>query len=309
MKRIEEDPIRFSKARLFCNRTVLPRGLKVGNVELGKGSNNRVVEATWNDEPCAIRMPRRQSDTQQKGAATWEVRHTLKASQLGVSPNIYAAWYAKHATRDFPSGLYIVTDVFSHDYENLLMSNSRREQVLERSDDIAMAIIVCLEKLANANLFVYDLKPSNVVVRLEEDGGVTAKIIDFGRDFCEWGGTKENDASTPTIDLINNLTQGDETLRAHILFAVMLVELAATTTNQLYEDRKYHRMDADVRSRINGLARAASSFLDSMQGSNLAIVRQVLRSDDVKGVLRHYHGRRNSGTRRTFRLCRGAETK
>lgn len=54
----------------MCNRTVLPKGLEVGDVELGKGSNNRVVEGRWGSKECAIRMPRRQSDTQQKGAAT-----------------------------------------------------------------------------------------------------------------------------------------------------------------------------------------------------------------------------------------------
>ena len=60
-------------------------------------------------------MPRRRSDTQQKGSAIWEFAHTLKASQLGVSPNIYKAWYARHATPDYPSGLYVVTDLFEYD--------------------------------------------------------------------------------------------------------------------------------------------------------------------------------------------------
>ena len=32
-----------------------------------------------------------------------------------------------------------------------------------------------------------------------------------------------------------------------------------------------------------------------------------VRHDDVRGVLRHYHSRRSSGTRRTLRYARGEE--
>lgn len=306
MRAIDTDPIAYSKTKLVCNRTILPKGVVVGRVELGKGSNNRVVEATWNDEGCVIRMPRRRSDTQQKGAATWEFLHTLKASQLGVAPEIYAGWYAKHATREFPSGLYLITECFSHDLEDMLVSRSNRERMIERSDDIAAEIARCLHVLAEADMFLYDLKPSNLVVNLDDDK-IHIKIIDFGRDFCEWGGTGEKDASTPTLDMLDKLVEGDKARRTHLLFATMMIQLAATTTRRLYEDRRHHRMDADTRRMINGIARATRALLDTMQGRHIEILRQVLRTDEVRGVLSHYHGRRNSGTRRTLRFARGEE--
>ena len=307
MKQIDDDPIVFSKTKLHCNRTVLPKGLCLGDVEMGKGSNNRVVESFWNDETCAVRMPRRRSDTQQKGAATWEFCHTLKASQLGVAPCIYASWYAKHATRDFPSGLYFVTECFPNDLEDMFMSQSRRSLMMRKSDTIAECIVESLSKLARANMFLYDLKPSNLVVNMNEEDSVAVKFIDFGRDFCEWGGTKEKDACTPVIDMVNSLVKGDVERKAHILFASMLVQLAATTTHHLCQDRRYHRMGREERGDINGIARAAKSLLEGMQGCNVRIVREVLRSDPVKGVLGHYLGRRNSGTRRTLRLAKGIE--
>jgi hypothetical protein len=307
MSQIKDDPVTYSASKLVRSKTILPSGLQLGEVELGKGSNNRVVEATWNGKACAVRMPRRRSDTQQKGSATWEFRHTLRASQLGAAPAIYAAWYAKHATGDFPSGLYLVTECFPHDYEELLRSRSRREYAVGQREGIAEAVTASLSKLASADMFLYDLKPSNLV--LDTQGGdVAVKIIDFGRDFCEWGFTKQKDAFSPVIDMVDRLVEGDGERRRHVLFASMLVQLAATTTHQLREDRHDHRMSREQRKEVNGIACAAGRLLDTMQGRNLRVLREVLRSDQVRGVLAHYHGRRNSGTRRTLRLARGLET-
>mgnify|MGYP006080312369 CR=1 FL=1 len=308
MDAIQEDPITFSKKKLICARTVLPPGLKVSATELGKGSNNRVVACTWGDARCVLRMPRRRSDTQQKGSATWECRHTLRASQLGVAPFVYAAWYARHATRDHPSGLYMITDHFDDDLEGTLMSDSQRGVVLARSDEIGEAVARILARLADADMFLYDLKPSNMVVkRLTGSSELTVRMIDFGREFTEWAGTKEEDASTPVIDMVAMMAKGDVQLKRHILFATMLTQLAATTTHCLHTDRRSHRMDEATRRQINGIARVAGRLLDSLQGRHITMLRAVLRRDEVRVVLSHYHGRRNSGTRRTLQLARGQE--
>lgn len=303
---IQQDPILYSKNGLIRNRTVLPKGLSVGTEVLGKGANNRVLEAQMDGESCVLRMPRRHSDTQQKGCAIWEFRHALKAAQIGVAPAIFAAWYAKHATREYPSGLYVVTERFDYDYERLFQSQSKRSLLLDGSDALATKITDLLWRLATSGLFLYDLKPSNVVMSFD-GGDFSVKLIDFGKEFCEWAGTGEKDSSTPVIDMVARMTNNDVERVHHILFATMLVELAATTTHRLYADRRIHRMDETARRQANGLARSASALLDSMQGQNIAILREVLRCDDVKGVLGHYHGRRNAGTGRTLKLARGCE--
>lgn len=305
MKAITDDPIVFSNTRLVCGRTSLPEGLTIGEVELGKGSNNRVVDACWDGRDCVIRMPRRRSDTQQKDAAMWEFRHTLKASQLGAAPRVYGAWYAKHARRNFPSGLYLVTERFTHDLEDVLTSERRRDAMLRESDRIGADVLAVLSRIAAADMFLYDLKPSNVVINPDEPSAV--RVIDFGREFCEWAGTGERNAATPIVDMVDRMVEGDVARRRHVLLAAMLVELAATTTHRLHSDRHHHRMDRTTREAINGVARVAARFLDSMQGRNVALLREVLRTDQVRGVLAHYHGRRSSGTRRTLRLARGRE--
>ena len=66
-------------------------------------------------------------------------------------------------------------------------------------------------------------------------------------------------------------------------------------------------MTEDERREINFLAPLATTLMGSMRGSNVALVRHVLRDDEVRGVMRHYHGRRDSGTRRTFRYATGVE--
>ena len=289
-------------------RTVdaLPADFKVHH-ELGKGSNNRALRVTWKGHDRILRVPRRHSDTQQRGNAKWEFLHTARASQLGAAPALYDAWYCRHAEGEWPSGLYLVMEYFPHDLERLLEHDS--PLVLTHKAALGTAIVRTLEVLAHDRMFVYDLKPSNVVVRLEASATPTVRIIDFGRDFCEWKDASrdddELDVNTPTIDMLARLVKGNAALVHHILFATMVVQLSATTSRRLYEDRRQHRLCRAERLDINPIVPYAVRLLESMQGCNLRRVRTLLRTDNVRGVLRHYHGRRNAGTRRTLAYARG----
>lgn len=317
MQAIPDDPATYDAARLLVARTQLPANLRV-HEELGKGTNNRVYRATLDGHECVLRAPRRRSDTQQRGSALWEFRHTLKAGQLGVGPAVYQAWCARHATDRWPSGLYVVTERLEHDLETVLCEDAaQRARALERRDALADALVRCVETLAREHIFVYDLKPSNVVVSLDDDGGVAAKLIDFGRDFCEWAGCDDDpDSNTPCVTMLRKRVRAREraatdaevdALVSHVLFATMMVLLAATTTRNLFEDRADHRMDGAERAAVNPVVERTTALLASMQGRNLALVREVLRMDDVRGVLRHYHGRRDAGTHRTLALALGKE--
>tara|TARA_B110000046_G_scaffold20720_2_gene19623 strand:- start:4751 stop:5719 length:969 start_codon:yes stop_codon:yes gene_type:complete len=315
---LTDDPASFAHARLAVARPRLPDGLEIVK-ELGKGSNNKVFRATWDGEDCALRAPRRGSDTQQKGSAVWEFRHTLKASQLGVGPRVYAAWHARHAHRGWPSGLYVITELLDNDLDDVLGSAALRARAPPAA--LGAALVRCLKALADELIFVFDLKPSNVMVRLAREGegdDVEARIIDFGRDFCEWAGCEqEPDSNTPVVTMLRkrvrarqDVTHSQEEVDAvvsHVLFAAMLVQLAATTTHCLYRDRRDHRLGAEERAAANPVAPLAAALLDSMQARNVALVREVLRVDAVRGVLRHYHGRRNAGTHRTLGFARGVD--
>jgi hypothetical protein len=303
------DPRTATLADVGVRRAKLPPEVELGE-ELGRGANNRVYAAEYEGRECVLRAPRRRSDTQQRGSALWELRHTLRAAQLGVGPQVHAAWCARHADGRWPSGLYALLERFDDDLEAVLVDPEARD-----APAIGRAIAACLETLARERVFVYDLKPSNVVVR--DGDGPDVRIIDFGRDFCEWGGcAAAPDAQTPTLDLLARRLRAREphatdaereALATHVLFATMMVLLSATTTHVLHEDRAEHRMDAVARRAAHPLAPLTRELLEGMQGQNLALVRELLRTDAVRGVLAHYHGRRCSGTRRTLALARGEE--
>lgn len=317
MKPIADDPGRYARERLMVPRTKLPAPLQL-HEELGKGANNRVFRATLFGQDCVLRAPRRGSDTQQRGSAVWEFRHTLKASQLGVGPALYQAWCARHAHEEWPSGLYLVTERMPHDLDAVLCDDAAlRPLALARRDDIGAAAVACLRKLADERIFVFDLKPSNVMVRLHEDAGADVRVIDFGRDFCEWAGAEQDpDSRTPVLDKLRKLARAQEpewpmadidAVARHVLFVAMLVVLSATTTRALRDDRRAHRMGAAERAAIHPFSRFAAEALDAMQGRHVELLREVLRTDEVRGVLQHYHGRRDAGTRRTLRYARGLE--
>jgi hypothetical protein len=331
---VAEDPAAYAVARLLTPRARFPPEMEVHQPPLGKGSNNKVYRVTIGGQDLALRVPRRKSDTQQRGSAVWEFRHTLKASQLGVGALVYDAWCAKHAHEGWPSGLYVLTELLDHDLDAVLCDDpALRARAAPHGAAIGAAFARCLHTLSKERILMYDLKPGNIMLRLPPDkdapekerrgggggggsGGVDVRIIDFGRDFTEWEGAEhEPDARTPVITMLRKLIAHEgydeatrEAVLTHVLFAAMLVQAAATTTHRIFIERDDHRMGGDERRACNVLAPLAARLLDSMQGRHLALLRRVLRSDEVRGVLRHYLGRRNAGTRRTLRFARGIET-
>jgi len=361
---------------------VLPPDFAIHKV-LGVGANNRALRVQWDGAVRVLRVPRRSSDTRQRGNAKWEFAHTARASMLKCAPTLYRGWYLRHAEgAKWPSGLYLLMEYFAHDLDKVFHDKSMWDRALAHRANIGRGIVDALTKLSSDELLVYDLKPSNVVLSFDDDdddeeedddddggggasdgarptrhaqrraratktnargaaandrrrrsgsgsgSGVTVRIIDFGRDFCEWGGNKtERDRSTPIIDILRRTivaegvnasgnaalvtpTKGssyvDDRLQ-HALFATMLVNLAATTTRHLYQARKRTRMPKELRQDINPVAPSCHSFLSSMQGRNVRLLRLALRYDEVRGVLEHYHGRRNAGTRRTLQFASGEE--
>ena len=185
MKPIATTPGDYSKSRLLVPRVRIPKGLELKE-ELGKGSNNKVFRSTLNGTDYAFRVPRRKSDTQQRGSAVWEFRHTLKASQLGVGPLVYD-WRAARGTRRrsslrtracaCASGLYVLTELLRTTtwtassarcvcvcatfffFVSSLFPRPRRAPPLggrtneaklaEHRDMAAQAVVDCLQKLAD----------------------------------------------------------------------------------------------------------------------------------------------------------------
>ena len=296
-------------------RTKLPPSLVLGK-ELGRGANNRVYACTLDGAACVFRTPRRGSDTQQRDSATLECRHTLRAAELGVGPKVLSMWNARHAHDAWPSGLYMVAERYPNDLDDVLTKPKLREALVRHADAVGARIAECLATLAREHIFVFDLKPSNVVLDGLEAGAPRVRVIDYGSDFCEWACKSADAAPSPHVERVRrelvarNGGKAPADLDAHVahlLFCTMCVMLASNTTHQLYSDRRELRIGADDRAAANPIAPVAARLLESMQGRDVALMRKVLRMDEVRGVLGHYHGRRRSGTRRTLAMARGSE--
>lgn len=302
-----EDSGKFQRTKLLESRrgTGLQFGIRLIKL-LGKGSNNSVYLGKAKDGTlCVVRQPRRGSDTQRIGNATWEFRNTSIASELNVCPIIYDAWYVRHATRLQRSGLHIVCEHFEQDVHNLLMDTPH--DVIPISKELRQQTIQHLRIMADNNLFCYDLKPANMVFRHEP---LEVKFIDFGRDFCEWRPYSTNNEyleRAPVLSYIQTLADEHaednltpEMLYADLTFAVMVIVLSANIAYTLDESRRAIRTSFSERHILNFMAGAASELRLMTRGKHTALIKEILRHRDVKGTIEHYMGRRNCGTKRVF---------
>lgn len=275
-----------------------------------KGANNTVYKIVYDHQVCALRVPRRGSDTQKRMCGCQELRNTLEAARLGVSPHVYDIWLLRHRTKSYPSGLYMITDFIKHDLDSCMKHKTKF--VMTHASTIGNAVVKHLETLAKNGLFVFDLKPSNILI---SDSDCNVKMIDFGSDFCEK--LDKNNASTnPTIHAVRCMVQKNvvddsqvDALCKHILFGVMLMQLSSTTTTFLYSERHRENTTAELRRKLHPFASLANSFIKSLRACHLHILREVLRLEPIKGVLQHYNSRKYSGTGWTLRLACGHEKK
>lgn len=304
-----EDAAKYQRTTLIAPRkgTGLPQGHGLRMVKLlGKGSNNAVfLYKTRSDQLVVVRQPRRKSDTQRVGNATWEFRNTAIAAQLGVAPLMYDAWYNRHSTPDQRGGLHIVCEYFQQDMHELLIEKPFRVRPLVR--ELRTTIVQQLRIMADNHLFCYDLKPSNMVYN---DNPLTVRFIDFGRDFCEWrpySSDNEYMERAPVLSFIQTIADdhaSDPTaakaLYANLAFATMVLILSSNIAFTLDSSRTASRQAFAEGMTLNFMAEFAQEMRGEMRGRDIKLLKEILRQRDIRDTLRHYMGRRNCGTKRTF---------
>jgi tRNA A-37 threonylcarbamoyl transferase component Bud32 len=283
--------------------------------EIGRGANNRVYRGYFKDTtPVVVRIPRRKSDTERAGYATWEFRHTLLASRLGVAPTLYDSWYVRHAKNNQRAGLYMIQEYFPCDLMNAF--DEFQEEVINCREQIENIIKSHLFKLSEAEMLCYDLKPSNIVIRMEDT--IELRFIDFGREFCEHSASmskEENQHRTPVTNVAKSIAKKyagknkfrDSDVYKHLLYSVMMIVLSAITTHTIYEHRSDLKANSQIRGQLHCTRNMACQLLDNTRGDFIKMIKEMLRQEDIKSLLRHYLGRRYSGTRRVLRLARGIE--
>ena len=182
------------------------------------------------------------------------------------------------------------------------------ERVRAARPAIEAAIVECIRRLADDLLFVYDLKPSNMVVR--EDPSLDIRFIDFGRDFCEWRPYSDDNEfleRAPVLSYIQTLAEQNangrytaKQLYADLTFALMLLMLSSNIAFSIDESRTASRQSFADNTVLNFMGSAAKSLRANTRGLHVRLLKQILRQRDIRDTLRHYIGRRNCGTKRCF---------
>lgn len=304
-----ENAAQYQRTTLIAPRkgTGLPtsHGLKMIRL-LGKGGNNAVyLYKTRDGQNVVVRQPRRKSDTQRVGNATWEFRNTAIAVQLGVAPIIYDAWYNRHATSQQRGGLHIICEHFPHDMHNLLIETPEKMHILAPA--ICDMITRQLRIIADNGLFCYDLKPSNLVYR---EKPLNVKFIDFGRDFCEWrpfSSDNEFLERAPVLSFIQTLamkytTSSDSAKKLYtdLTFHTMILMLSSNIAFTIDNSRTASRQACAQGKSLNFMAAIAQQLRHDLSATHIKLLKEVLRQRDIRGTLRHYYGRRYCGTKCTF---------
>lgn len=287
--------------------TGLPHGHGLRAIKmLGKGSNNVVfLYKTRDGQHAVVRQPRRKSDTQRSSNAVWEFRNTAVAMGIGVAPLLYDAWYSRHSTAEQRGGLHIVCEYFPNDVHELLVENPGKAIGLQKQ--LREMVVQHIRAMADNGLFCYDLKPSNMVYSTDP---LRVRFIDFGRDFCEWrpySATNEYLERAPVLSFVQTLAEQHATsnrpamkIYSDLAFAAMLVILSSNFAFTIDSSRTASRRGFHEGVCLNFMASAAEELRFTMRGDEVALLKMVLRQRDIRDTLRHYLGRRNCGTKRTF---------
>ena len=302
-----QDAAIYQRTKLIAQRngSGLPSGLRFQK-KLGKGSNNTVyLVKDRHGEEYVVRQPRRNSDTQRIGNASWEFRNTVIAADLNAAPDVYDAWYVRHSTAQQRSGLHFICAYYPFDVHALLVESPNK--VLPISKQLRTHVTRHLWNMAESNLFCYDLKPSNMVFR---ESPIDVRFIDFGRDFCEWRPySAENEPleRAPMLSFIQTLAEEncDERMSAkqlytHLVYITMVIILSSNIAFTLEQDRAAMRCTFAKLSILNFMGFAAAELRQQTRGKYVKLVKQILRKRDIRDTIRHYMGRRNCGTKRCF---------
>ena len=303
-----ENVSQYQRTNLLTKRSGngFPHGVKLIKI-LGKGSNNTVYLARKDNTDIVVRVPRTNSDTQRIGNASWEIRNSVVAAQIGVAPHVFDAWYNRHSTSQQRSGLHMITEYFPIDVHELLME--KPEEIFENYELLRQTTVAHLRKMANASLFCYDLKASNMVARVEP---FDVRFVDFGRDFSEWRPYMEKNEHierAPVLSYLQKLVDNSKTLESNakkeqiykdVMFVVMLILLSSNLEFIIQQSTSAIRTCSQRRHFMNFLFDGCKELRQSLHPEIIPLVKDILRHRDIRDTIRHYTGRRNCGTKRTF---------
>src|SRR5262245_17071487 len=144
-------------------------------VELGRGAMGVTYKAFDVDLHCPVTL--KVINERYLGEKSAQLRFLREARAAASVRHPNVAWVL-HLGRTGSSYFYAMEFVEGETLEHLIRRSGRVEEKLAL--EITTQVAAGLAAVHEQHLVHRDIKPSNIMVRLKEEGGVTAKIIDLG---------------------------------------------------------------------------------------------------------------------------------
>src|SRR5215471_16962394 len=146
-----------------------------GLMELGRGAMGITYKALDVDLRCPVTLKVISERYLGDKSAQLRFLREARAAASVRHPNVASVF---HLGRTGSSYFYAMEFVEGETLENLIKRSGRLEVKLAL--EIAMQVAAGLAAIHEQNLVHRDIKPTNIMVRLKEEGSVIAKIIDLG---------------------------------------------------------------------------------------------------------------------------------
>ena len=144
-------------------------------IELGRGAMGVTYKALDVDLRCPVTLKVISEQYLGDESARLRFLREARAAASVRHPNVASVL---HLGRTGSSYFYAMEFVEGETLEHLIRRSGRLEVKLAL--EITTQVAAGLAAVHEQNLVHRDIKPSNIIVRLKDDGGITAKIIDLG---------------------------------------------------------------------------------------------------------------------------------
>ena len=171
-------------------------------IELGRGAMGITYKAFDHDLRCPATLKVISEEYVGDDSARLRFLREAQAAAKVRHPNVASVFHLGNSSGEY---FYVMEFVEGETLQSLIKRSGRPEVKLAL--EITSQVAAGLEAVHEQKLVHRDIKPTNIVVRLKDDGRVTAKIIDLGlaKDIAEPGSqsaisTTGSFAGTPDFD-------------------------------------------------------------------------------------------------------------
>ena len=120
---------------------------------------------------------------QEDSQENWEIAHNTD-----LSPELYFYGYVKKYEDVDDLFLCIISEAYDGDLYNFydkFIKTKSKEQIEIVNESIREQLTYLFDNMSTRlNMICFDIKPENTVVKVNDDGSITVKLIDWDADWC-----------------------------------------------------------------------------------------------------------------------------